>query len=294
MNREAVWKMLCVVRRLVNHLPHRAALRVGQTLGTLLWIWDKKRVDGAEARCVRALGVGMPEARHIVRRSYGNIGRSVVEFLRLSQMKGQVKRFVTVHGEEHLRDALARGKGVILLTAHFGSWEMAAAWLAERGYPMNAIGAEQRDPRISDLIAELRRSCGVVTIGKGFDLKEALRCLRKGEILGVLLDQDPKDRGIVVPFLGLPASTPYGPVKMAFKLQAPVVPLFMVRREDGIFHDLHFLPPLEGKEGMPFGEDEKDAVRRSNDVLSEWIVSHPEQWMWLYPRWASTEAMISC
>jgi KDO2-lipid IV(A) lauroyltransferase len=45
---------------------------------------------------------------------------------------------------------------------------------------------------------------------------------------------------------------------------------------------------------MPFGEDEKDAVRRSNDVLSEWIVSHPEQWMWLYPRWASTEAMISC
>ena len=115
----------------------------------------------------------------------------------------------------------------------------------------NAIGAEQRDPRITELVATLREAVGVRTIGKGFDLKGALRCLRRGEILGVLLDQDARSAGVVVPFLGYAASTPYGPVKMAAKLGARVVPLFMVRRQDGQHHDLFLLPPLGEAGGKP-------------------------------------------
>ena len=291
MGSEVTWRALGVVRRAFEALPPDWALFGGGVLGGLVWALDKGRVDGAEARCVGALGVGVTRARRIVRASYVNLGRSVVEFLLIPKRGERWRSRVAVHGEEYLRRALEGGRGVVLLTAHFGSWELAAATLAARGFPMNAIGAEQRDPRITDLIISLREAAGVRTIGKGFDLKGALRCLRRGEILGVLLDQDARSAGIRVPFLGHPASTPYGPVKMAAKMGSRVVPLFMVRRPDGISHDLHLLPALEGKDGLPFGQDEEYSVALCNEVLGTWIRRHPDHWMWLYPRWASTQAL---
>lgn len=291
MERDLTWNALSMVRKILEMLPWRGALALGGALGGLVWALDKRRVDGAEARCVRALGVGVTRARRVVRGSYTNLGRSVAEFLLLPGMRRDLERRVTVHGEEHLRRALEEGHGVILLTAHFGSWELAAATVAALGFPINAIGAEQRDPRITELVATLREAVGVRTIGKGFDLKGALRCLRRGEILGVLLDQDARSAGVVVPFLGYAASTPYGPVKMAAKLGARVVPLFMVRRQDGQHHDLFLLPPLGEAGGRPFGEDEVASAALCNEVLSAWIRRHPDHWMWLYPRWASTKAL---
>jgi KDO2-lipid IV(A) lauroyltransferase len=132
------------------------------------------------------------------------------------------------------------------------------------------------------MLVELRKGVGVTTIGKGFDLRGAIGCLRHGEILGVLLDQDAKEKGVVAPFLGLPASTPYGPVKLAQRMGSPIVPLFIVRRDSVCRHDLYVLPPLE------VTADVKASVTRCNDVISEWIARFPEGWLWLYPRWAST------
>jgi KDO2-lipid IV(A) lauroyltransferase len=284
---QGIWLALSVIERTVRLLPHRWALAFGAGLGSLVRLCSRKRVDKAEARCVRALGVGVSTAREIVTQSYRNLGRSLVEFYRLPLTASHIGDYVTIHGEDHLRQALERGKGVILMTAHFGSWEVAAAMLARGGFPMNAIGAEQRDERITAKIESLRAQAGVKPIGKGFDLKAALACLRRGEILGVLLDQDARDKGMVVPFLGLPASTPYGPVKLAHKLGAAVVPIFTVRRPDGFTHDLHLLPPLEGKSG-PFGADLEADLAQCNEILSRWIRDYPDHWLWLYPRWMST------
>lgn len=269
-------------------LPQSWAVRLGGWMGFVLWMVDRSHVDAAEARCVRVLGVGVTLARGIVCRSYMNLGRGAAEFLRLPVSRNSLARYVHVHGESHLAAAYAEGKGVILLTAHFGNWELAAARIAGMGYPMNAIGANQKYDVITECIASLRKSGGVQTLGKGFDLRRSLECLKKGELLGVLLDQDPRDQGMVVPFLGVPASTPIGPVKMVHKRNARVVPLFIVRRKGGVHHDLYLLPPLEGEEGKPFGEDLRKSLEQCNSVLSSWIEKYPDHWMWLYPRWAST------
>ena len=288
LSQDVTWRLLQGFGWIVNRAPHGLAVRLGGWVGVLVWFFSRARVDRAEARCVRVLQVGVTTARAIVKESYRSLGMGLAEELRLPSLCPGLMDYVQVHGEENLKEALTKGKGVVALTAHFGNWEFAAAALAMKGYPMNAIGAEQRDPRITDLVVSLRSSCGVKTMSRGFDLKSAVRCLKKGEILGVLLDQDFGDDGIVVPFMGVPASTPFGPVKMADRIGSAVVPLFIVRRPDGVRHDLYIEPALGEAGGAPFGEKVEASLELCNDTLGEWIARHPGQWMWLYPRWGST------
>lgn len=284
---QGLWLVVRVFGALVRTLPHRPAVCLGGLLGLLTRFFSRRRVDAAERRCVRVLGVGVTEARRIVRESYRNHGRAFAEILRIPVLGDSIERLYSVHGEENLKKAFEKGKGIILLSAHLGNWELAASRVNRMGYPVEAIGADQRDPRLTDLLVGLRASGGIVTIGKGFDLKAALRCLKNGKVLAVLLDQDAKEKGVIARFLGRPASTPYGPVKMSWKIGSPIVPVFSVRKLDGIHHDLFLLPALDIP---PEGGEEslKEAVQACNDVLGEWIARFPEQWMWLYPRWKST------
>ena len=284
---ESIWIFVKLLKSLFAWLPPSLSIKLGAVIGEMLWAFSKKRVDRAEKRAVEAMGVGITKAREIVKGSYANLGRSASEILRLSRT-GEIGDLVSLSGEENLKSAFGYGRGVIFLTAHFGNWELLAASMAARGYPMNAIGAPQRDPRITDLIAETRKKLGVNTISKGFNLKSAVKCLKNGEILGILIDQDVKEKGIIAPFLGLPASTPYGPVKMAHKLGSKILPVFIVRKDDLIHHEIHILPALEDPDGKPFGEDIDKAVAICNDVISRWIRMYPDHWLWLYPRWAST------
>lgn len=288
MTQELIWLGIQYLSMQSHLLPHSAALSLGGSLGRMVFSLNKDKSSKAIIRCSKFLGCSIEVAREVVAKSYINLGRSVVEFLNLAKIGKKIDEIVSVHDIENLNDALACGRGVILLTAHLGNWELAAAYLGIKDYPMRAIGAEQRDARITKLISDIRASCGVETIGKGFDLRGAIRCLQEGNILGVLLDQDAKDKGIIAPFLGQPASTPYGPVKLAMKMRSPIVPLFIVRRKDNIHHDLYFLPSLEERVKDFYDRPIEENVRLCNDILSEWISRHPEQWLWLYPRWAST------
>lgn len=288
MTQELIWLGIQYLSMQSRLLPHSAALSLGGSMGRMVFSLNKDKSSKAIIRCSKFLGCSLEVAREVVAKSYINLGRSVVEFLNLPKIGKKIDEIVSVHDIENLNDALACGRGVILLTAHLGNWELAAAYLGIKDYPMRAIGAEQRDARITKLISDIRASCGVETIGKGFDLRGAIKCLQEGNILGVLLDQDAKDKGIIAPFLGQPASTPYGPVKLAMKMRSPIVPLFIVRRKDNTHHDLYFLPSLEERVKDFYDRPIEENVRLCNDILSEWISRHPEQWLWLYPRWAST------
>ncbi|MDL2264706.1 lysophospholipid acyltransferase family protein [Synergistaceae bacterium OttesenSCG-928-I11] len=284
----AIWTALQVFEKICNALPHERAVRMGAALGRTVERCSKARVGRARARAEKILGVTESEARGIVSRAYEHFGRALVEFLRLPQTAHRLDELVTLRGEEHISAALARGKGVIFLSAHIGCWEYGAALLAQHGFPMNAIGAEQRDPRMTDAIARLRQSAGVKTVGKGLDLRAAVECLKGKGILAILLDQDAREAGVVSPFLGQPASTPIGPIKLARKFGSPVVPVHIVRNPDGFTMTMTIEPPLEGTDGRPFGDDVQDAADRCNAAISRWIRANPDQWMWMYPRWATT------
>ena len=282
------WYALCALRKIMCWLPHKTAVRLGDFLGRIVWLASKHRVDKAETRCVRALGVGVTTARRIVLGSYRNIGRTIAEVLRLPLIAKKLDTYFKIQGGERIEEALKSGKGVILLLGHLDNWETAIVYSLGR-FPFNAIAADQRDPRITELLIQLRGEAGARSIRKQAGLKAALACLRRGECLGILHDQDAKEKGIVVPFLGLPASSPLGIAKLAARFGSVVLPVHILRLPDGFTHQAIVEPPLEDPSGRPFGEDEELAVRMCNDRISAWILEHPEQWLlWLYPRWAST------
>ena len=214
-----------------------------------------------------------------------------MEFARLEQLLPCLKSLVEIEGREHLDEALARGKGVLLMTAHIGNWELAGAHLVNEGYAVTPIYTPQRNKNgLEDVIRDQRmRASGMVMIpSKGFALREAFRTLRKGSILTFLQDLDARKEGIVLPFLGMPASTAIGIVKMYRKFGAPVVPAVTWRKPDGVHHMVRIqkiLSDLPDEDGNPFGVNMEKSLRMCNNIVENWITQYPEQWMWLMDKW---------
>ena len=284
-----IWSVLSAFRKIVTSLPHQAAVMLGGFVGSIIPLFTRNKLKEATDRCAKVLGIPHKEASRIVKGAYRNFGKSTAEFIRIPVMAHKLDEIVTVNGEENLREAYEAGKGVFIVTAHIGNWEYAGAWCAQHGYPMNGLGTDQRDERITNLIMELRNAGGMKALGKASDLKAMIRALQAGEIIAVPVDQDAKKAGIVSPFLGYPASTPIGMAKLADKLGCAVVPAYCVRWLDTHKLELNFLPALKGRDGKPYGKDLQGSIDDCNEVISGWIRKYPDQWMWMYPRWESVE-----
>lgn len=284
-----IWTSISIFLKIVRAIPHKLAVALGGFLGSLVPCFTTQKRKEATFRCAKILGISDKDAERIVRRAYSNFGRSAAEFFRMPVMADRLDEIICVYGEENLKEALNVGKGVITASAHLGNWEYGAAWCAQHGYPMNALGTDQRDERITDLIMELRKGGGSKPLGKASDLKAMIKALQAGEIIGVPIDQDAKKAGVLSAFLGHPASTPIGIAKLADKLGCAVVPVFCIRLEDSAKLELHFLPALKGHCGEPYGRNIQTSIDDCNDVISDWIRKYPDQWMWMYPRWESVE-----
>ena len=285
-----IWNALAVFRFFVNALPHSTAVALGGFLGGLVPKFTARKFNEATGRCADVLGVSKERAAGIVRGAYKHFGRGAAEFARMPYAAAHINDLVRVHGEEHLRKAYDAGHGVMLATGHIGNWEYAAAWCAHNGYTINALGTDQRDDRITNLILELRRAGGSKALGKATDLRAMLKALQDGEIIAVPIDQDARKKRVLSMFLGRPASTPVGVAKLAAKVGCAVVPAFCIRSSDGLTFDFNILPPLEGRGGRPYGEDVQSSLDDCNDKISQAIRENPDQWMWMYPRWESVEA----
>jgi KDO2-lipid IV(A) lauroyltransferase len=282
--------VLSFALRLFDVLPHRAALKLGAFLGALLWIFSRRKVDRAEARCVLALGVGITLARAIVKASYVNMGKSAAEFARFRRLAPRLKFFFSIEGKECLDEVLSRGKGAIVMTAHLDNWEAAGARLAAEGYSIMPVYTPQRNTGgLNDLISARRSAMGMEMIpSEGFGLRGLLRALRGGGVVVFMQDLDARKEGVVVPFMGMPASAATGLVKMHRKFGTPVIAAFSTRNPDGVHHTIHIgkvVSDLPDEDGCPFGKNMEKSLKVCNNILSEWVRNYPEQWMWLFDKW---------
>jgi len=275
-------KLLRLFTAFIRKLPYRAAIKTGSFLGIVFWFFSFKRVNRLESRCVSTLGVGVTLSRKIIRDSYANMGRVFCEFFNLKSRE-EAADLVSITGEENLREALKKGRGAIIMTAHLANWEIAAAAMRCRGYPLNAVYTPQRNTAgIEDVFREQREKiCGMGLIpSEGVGLKEAFKVLKRSEILCILQDLDARGDGVVSEFLGLPASVHTGLIKLSRRFNCPIVPGRAVRDEKGK-NSVLFYPPLS------FDEDMEKSLYICNNIIGSWVREHPEQWMWILDRWKS-------
>ena len=290
-NRERAILIINFLIKFLRFLPHRAALSFGRFAGRLARLILWKKTDRCEARCVKALGVGVTTAREIIKKSFENIGMSLVEFVRSPLMMRDVKKFAIFDDESKkiLTEALSRGHGAILMVSHMDNWELAAMRVSSEGFPLHVVYTPQSNKDGDDFIKKIRTEDeGMILIpSEGFGMRDIFRTLRAGGILVIMQDLDARRDGIILNFLGLPASTHDGTVKLYQKFKCPIIPVHYTRdKKNPALHYVKFTEILSDRPG--FGEDLKTSLEICNGVIEEWIKETPEQWFWIMDRWQYT------
>jgi KDO2-lipid IV(A) lauroyltransferase len=207
-----------------------------------------------------------------------------METLQIPRLTSEnIGRLVTFSGRQNIDNALKRGKGVIILTAHFGNWEFLAAALILSGYDLSYITRPIRSRQLDVLLNQIRESVGGKPIPREA-LKGTLKCLRRNGLLGILSDIDTKVEGVFVDFFGRLAFTPRGPVSLALRTGAALVPTFIIRQKD----DRHRVV-AEEMLGLEITGDQEEDIRintaRFTKVIESYIRRYPEQWIWFHQRW---------
>lgn len=222
-------------------------------------------------------------ARLVYRSFFENaLEMASLPFLTAEELQG---KFVA-EGMEHLREAHALGRGVVIVSGHYGLWELVPPWLCLNGFRMTTVVRRQDNPEVDAWFERMRRRFGALTTDSGFGLREILRTLRKGDLLGLMSDQNAGDRGCFVNFLGEQASTVVGPAQIAMRSRAPIVALAAHRRGRGP-HCLEILPAINPEN---FTDDEDGRTRLTQyltGLLETWVRKRPDQWFWLHRRWKS-------
>ena len=225
------------------------------------------------------------EIEALVRGMWDNLGRIAAEYPHLGEidMTGPGGR-VEVVGIEHvesMRDDLISG---IFFSAHLGNWEIATLGATQNGLILTQIYRAANNPHVELLLRALRAPLGGINYPKGSaGAKKLILALRKGEHLGMLVDQK-LNEGVAVPFFGRDAMTAPALAQLALKFGCPVVPA-RVERLEGAHFRLSVYPPLELHDNGDRQADIAAAMAQVNALIEDWIRARPEQWLWIHRRW---------
>ena len=280
------WLALAIVTPLglaLAWLPARVGLWVGARLGDLAWAALPRRRTVALENLTRAFpDRPAPELARVGRDSFRHLGMNFVEScVFYFRPPARLLSRVSIEGLSHFEAADAQGRGMLLLTAHYGNWELLAASHALARFPLSVVMRPLDSPAFEPILERFRLRSGVELITKRRALTDIVEALRRRRMVGILLDQNASRReGVFVPFFGVPASTSKGMALIALRTGAPVLPVFIRRRPDGR-HVVHAGAPVP----VPSDGDVVAFTRAFNEAIEAAIRRAPEQWFWLHRRW---------
>ena len=223
----------------------------------------------------------------LVRANFIRLVRMFLEIPFLTRLTRQnMDDYVVFEGVEHARSAMASGKGVLFLTAHLGNWElMSLAAPLKLGQPMNIMVRPLDSPPVDRLITGLRTRTGNRVLDKDKSAGAVASLLKKGEAVGILLDQNASwFEGVYVPFFGRVACTNKGLAMFALRYKAQVVPVFNLPMADGRYRVI-FSPPVDLVRSGDIGRDIIANTERFNRIIEAHIRMAPTAWFWVHRRW---------
>lgn len=236
------------------------------------------------------LRIAFPEAREknlleVARRSYGNLAEFCAEFCLMPRLTTEnMDRSVRFSGLDLLDEAFKRGKGVVLVWAHYDNFELVNYALALKGYPVYTLIREVDNPMIDSMLNKIREASGQKIIKRDGAASEVIKRLREGAIVTIATDQNALFNHVFVRFFDRWASTIKSPAVVHLRTGAPIIPVYSTREEDGS-HSARFLPEIKISSDGNIKKDIASITQKIADVQAGFISERPEFWLWLHRRW---------
>lgn len=273
---------------LIAGIPYRYIAAIGRILGLLIYC-----VDVRHRRIVRQnLSFVYPEwtveqVRKTSRHIFQNLGITLLEVCQMICFTGdEVEKKVTVSGEEHLAEALRHRRGVVLISAHIGNWELVPLfWPIYFKTPLAVVARALDNITVDRWVCRLRTRFGSRVMHKDVAMPEMIRTLRQNKALAVLIDQGTlKSQGVKITFFTKFVTVTSGVALLAMRCKSPVLPGFCIRNDDGTF-SLNLGKPFFLKRTGDLDTDLKRNTQIMTDAIEEAVRKYPEQWFWVHKRW---------
>lgn len=284
-----IYRLIYAFVRIVSFIPFRTGQFLGRLLGRAFAMVPVNRTRDSLDNLRHAFGDQMtdPEIKRLNRLVVMHFGQMLFEVPHILRLNPEnLDRYVVFENTENLLAAVGKGKGVFILSAHLGNWELMAAAVALLSVSKTAAVARSIDFSPADrLVRDLRTRFGAELIPKRGGMKKVLKAVKEKKTIGILLDQSVDwYEGVFVQFLGRPACTNKGLALLAQRTGAPVVPAFSARRSDGRYSVI-FEKEVELQKTGDRTRDIEENTAIFTRIIEKYIRQCPEQWFWFHRRW---------
>ena len=272
---------------LLGMVKFRDARAMGRSLGRMALSPFGVRRNVVERQIAAAFpNASDEEVQAMVRNAYSHFGQVVIETALLPRLgtQGILDMFEGTEGFEAIDRAYAEGKGIILITGHFGNWELAGAYVAARGIPIEVIVRRMNNPYFDDYVTVTRRDAGMIVVYDHDAVRRTPRAFKAGHAVAFVADQGVLGlASTFVPFFGRPAKTPRGPAVFAMKYRLPTFFVAAVQEKSGKYRCV--VTPVEIPDTGDREADVDTVVARYTSILESWVRKYPGQYFWHHRRW---------
>ncbi len=286
------WLVVGVARTL-GWMPRVLARMWAWTLAFMVyWAFGRLRRVGIRNLEMALPNVSGDERIRILRGVFKHLGWQLVEFCRMARYTPDNSRdWMQTDGLEHYLSAQAKGKGVLVITAHLGAWELSSFYHSMMGHPMGMVIRRLDNRRLDAFVNGIRCLHGNYVLHKDDFGRGLLTAMRTGGTVGILMDTNmTPPQGEFVKFFGIDACTATGLAHVARKTGAAVLPGFMLWERAKKRYVLHFGPEVKIPHTDDVAADIAAGTQMCTSVIESWIRRYPDQWLWIHRRWKTRPA----
>jgi len=216
------------------------------------------------------------ELNKIIQKTYKFFVHNLIEFCAFPESINQIK--IEIKGEKHIEEALKKNNGLILVSGHFGSWEILGNWIGENFPIFTGVAIKQKNLGAHKFFIEQRELSGTRHIFKKDSINKMYDVLSQNGILGLVSDQDARKSGVFVDFFGKKASTPKGAALFSINKNSPLI-VALCNQNNYKNYKINFIPV------NTLQKEVKEITQTYTKILEESIIKNPEQYFWFHRRW---------
>ena len=271
------YHFLGFISNLVTKLSLRTQIIISQNIASVLYHYIPKRKNVA----IKNIQTAFPKCSDIwvantLKKCYKFFAYNFIQFLALPKSTDSIK--IQINGQTALDNAIEQGKGVILISSHFGPWEILGHWLGVNNYQLRGVAHKQKNKGANRFFEEKRQLSGIKHIYRKVGVDVLYNILEEKKILGLVSDQDAKDKGIFINFFNKPASTHKGAAIFHLNTNAPMI--YGICIQTGFQeYKIELIPITSVKNTI------KDIIQEYTLTLERIIQKYPEQYFWFHNRW---------